>query len=394
MNTEYMVINTENGILQKLLDRHNGDVKELESELEKILPFTGYSDKYKLEEELDRSQNEHKGDILEKSSAALKPYNLWVVFFEYIYGIKAEEFGIKEDNPLLSELKNVRGQKSTSTILSLRDFGNENKETLQQKYEQAILDYLDKLDDSLHVYDYLERHRYELEDYFDSQISNDAYMKVHKKGYNEIEKKIFPLDLSGEPKARYKRYLALPFKHEFIPSKKDVESLKFEILSCLSLPLFQHICNCFKQAPKIGYSYTDYGFYMLNYPTRIYHYALLNRTEHFLLEQYSYDSDGVCKPDILHVGANSKAHQQRIKVYRDDFVRLRGKEKPKFDLINVLDNLEKLVEKMTSKINNPDRHTTSKVVEKWKNQRNVYQEMKAYILSLNLDPELLYLTTN
>lgn len=327
-----MKIESKDGILQSLVNYCEKNDKEIETVLADVLTLIPYPRKARLEGELDRSFCTH-GRKENSRVDGTKAYNLWATFFHFLYDIDIENLGLDESNPLYKKIRAVDQSRSKSIILQLKQFEGEEVQRQEkiEEYRKTIEFFFSHLKSKLLIYDYMERHQYELEDEGHMYTKKDAYMKVHDGIFENIEH-LFTQKNDASREIVYKRYLSLPLRHKYLKDMPTEMEVKTEIVRCTSFPLFKHICRCLTAMPNMGTEIEDSGFYMIAKPTRTYHYAILDNGSHFMAEYYRYNSHEVCKPDILHVGENTQAHQNRIATYQREFEKLRIKEHPKFNL--------------------------------------------------------------
>lgn len=339
---------TSEGILGKLSTLLSD--QELDSLLSEILEYMPYSPSSRnnsisnLKSELDRSETSHKGGDVRYSSQYTRRFYFWVILLEFLHEIRAEDLGVSESSSLLKRIRQKRNNEVSSELLQLSDFYGsiEAKSNITASYYQMISDFYSKLSDSLFVYDYLDRHDFELAGEGETHDTLDEYSNIHKNIYDTIEEK-----LKQNPQIRYKRYLALPLRYNFQTVISDDELTK-EIVRNLSAPLFKHIVNClsFWESHK-SEAFSDNGFYLIQFPTRTYHYIALNHGTSILFESYRYTANKpqICKPDVLQVIYNVQKDSPRNHIYLSEFQQLSRRNFSRFSLSNLKEAIDDLLEK-------------------------------------------------
>jgi hypothetical protein len=192
----------------------------------------------------------------------------------------------------------------------------------------------------LYVYDYLERHNFEDQKYL------AKYSKAHDDLFKSIEQRI-----QSNSSIRYVRLLALPLYPEE-NSLYSESSIKKAIIKYCSLPLFEHILRCIEKHLEYESEKTKSGFYMVSYPTKTFHYALVDSGKFFISEYFRYNKEKQCKPDILYVQENNGSYQHTVEIYNREMTKLMKKTK-KFTTPGISVLISELISQERQNLENP-----------------------------------------
>ena len=291
--------------LEKLFEKKPSELAQMLNDLANVLDF----------------RNKKGDNIIKPALKAItkRNYTIYAILIHFLYGVDLKAFDIGEDlKNKLEKLKNPEIQ-----TLSLNKFSDSetNQEFVKEYFDKSQY-FLSKIDNNLSVYDYLARFE------INSDLSIEkSYEKQHEKIFNLIED-ILKKSLEKKKVFKYERYLALPERMIDYDNKFTQEELTYRIIKNLTLPLFKHICNCLKLNPDfekkdfLSQNIKYYGFYMLDYTPRCYHFAYtknLNEEEFLLSEYYRFNKFGFCKHDLLFIEESHGEMKKLSKLYNRAF---------------------------------------------------------------------------
>lgn len=288
--------------------------EDVQTEIDDIVTsFARYigKDEKKLKREL-RRRRVHALSDSGNPQVSNQHYYEWVGLLVTLFDIPCGFFDFSVNEELREKLES----RSTGLydIIQLRGFSSDKtfQKIQEERYFEKSREFLKYIRDSLFIYDYLGRFDEEMGEY------KLAYLKAHSDIFDEIERLLEASAVDGVPTIKYARFLALPKKEHYIDRETQLTGVKLinEIIDHCSLPLFKHIWNCLERFPeyemKGNHREPKYGFYMLNYTPRLYHFATVNSGDYCLTEHYRYDRLERCRPDLLFI-EQAKGQGERLK---------------------------------------------------------------------------------
>ncbi len=192
-----------------------------------------------------------------------------------------------------------------------------NETDFAEKYLNAVIQYIKKAEERLWVYEFLGKGNNVL-----PEPTLKGYVQAHEEIFSVIEKNI----ASGKLKD-YRRVLVLndplaKLPSDFLAAVKDI-----------SVPVFQHICNCL--------SLTDSAAQFYVAPlVRPYHYGIIN-DEFIVSEYYKYrPNTNNAFPDLLFVEEITTKHVKSLyQVYYEELAFLTSDQRTRLTKTTLVGNV-------------------------------------------------------
>lgn len=289
----------------------------------------------------------------------------WLIFahlFNYSLNIPLSEFGLDSDIERVIKKKDIHNNENhlPSPVLDLQIDSTTDIDTYEDTFLKSLYEPLQRLSNSLIVYDYLEKQSLR------SKRIYQSYSNVHKQIYDNIFNKL------KNYKIDYVRYLALPihFKDIFnisqsneylnnelnnikqklrdtlavkdIVSKDEIDTILNlakdnsrkdiheaainHVIDATSVVLFEHLYKCLKWYENDKKTNTEPKFYIIMKASKAYHWGIIDDGKCIITEYYRYNKDGICKPDILYIEELNKQSSVLLSVYKKDITRLESTE--------------------------------------------------------------------
>lgn len=247
----------------------------------------------------------------------------WISFLHLAFEIPIECFELPETDSFNIKLKSIDIRNSKLHSLKQFQYTDESK-AMTSKYFSVAHNFLRNINESLYIYDYLERFKDE------RNTKKEEYVKAHDDIFTEIEEKLKKIE--GRKAIKYARFLVLPLsvetrKNSFqkrVPKKDIVD----KIISLMSVALFKHICYCLIENPNFQIEDLDPddikecqgGFYIVPYPSRIYSFAYGDSGKICMTEHYRFNRFSKAKADLLFVDDGLGETNKLSAVYKKEIV--------------------------------------------------------------------------
>lgn len=276
-------------------------------------------------------------------------------------------------------------------VYSLK-FNKDANKTFEENYIKRFEGVIKSTRQKIYVYDYTDQ-------YPRKENVLEPYYKAHKYLYEKIEEQ-----LKSNNQLQYTRIIALPFG-EHLNKGDSVRDLYAKFLECCSVVLFEHITRVLKEnlihETIESVSVPEYlnieeedkvvintGFYLINKPSRIYQFALID--DIVVSEMYRYHITGKCYPDVLFIEQVHDKHPHYIITMKEFLslfkeTKVIGQNFMPFDKIDLLykidsevfndfgDILDELIER------NSRDDTKKDTVSALKNKKSIYNKYKITI---------------
>jgi len=278
-----------------------------------------------------RRRFQHRG---KSDSNAIKNHNKEIRRSLYFgFGIPCEDLLEKDEiftkhSPKLSYLQKF-------AHLAYHGKRDKEKEEFVNRYVGSLEEFIKEVHQRIWVYDYLGKGRTQR-----PGMALSHYGEAHDKIFELIE-----AQLKTNPSMSYLRFLALPTPNYELPEKTYHEKLVDAFIAC-SPQTFSHICRCFN-------NYSDQtSFYIAWYPTRTYHYAILDY-KYIMSEYYRYNSSRDFVPDLLFIERATSFSggelNELLNIYSNEMQGLiekpnRSKRIRKSDIIRAVKSADKTIE--------------------------------------------------
>lgn len=214
-----------------------------------------------------------------------REYLLWARLLHRRYQIPLNRFTLTD-----GEMDSIANKTEYIFDLKFNPKNAESGEKMVKEYLRAYEKKVDKIQEKLFVYDYLETY----DEKFDILT---PYYKAHTTLYKKIEDL-----LKTSKKILYTRVFALPLRQHISEEGGSRDDVIARFLTACSENVLHHICTCIRDniMPEIDETnLIKNGFYLINRCTRTYQYAILDQG--LSTEYYRYNLSGYVEPDLLFV---------------------------------------------------------------------------------------------